>query len=376
MTEIHGTCDPAFASVREAMAENYNHGDVGSSCAVTLDGEVIVDLWAGHRDLARRFPWEQDTLVNVWSTTKMMTAMCVLMLHDRGALDIDSPMATYWPEFAAGAKDGVLVRHVLAHSAGLPAFDDPVDDLTVFDWDECCRRLAGQASRWTPGDGSGYHAETQGWLLGELIRRVDGRTMGNFFRKEVAEPLDLDFHVGLADEHFARVADVATIDAIPTLSPDPEIAKRMHSQRSASLVNTTAWRRHEMPASNGHGNARSIAKAMIPLANNGVANSHQLLSPSTIDRIFEEQSNSVDRVLGRKLRLGIGYGLNSAESPLGVNDRTCWWAGWGGSMCVVDVENNMTVSYAMNRMLGENDLRAIRVIFAAHDAAAQQRAAA
>jgi CubicO group peptidase (beta-lactamase class C family) len=366
--DIHGSCDPAFGAVRDALAENYDHGDVGSSCAVTVDGELVVDLWAGHRDLARRTPWQNDTIVNVWSTTKMMTALCVLVLHDRGELDLEAPVATYWPEFAANGKEQVLVRHVMAHSAGLPAFDDPVDDLAVFDWDDCCARLAGQAPLWTPGDGSGYHAETQGWLNGEIIRRVDGRTVGTFFREEIAEPHGIDFHIGLDDAHFGRVADVATIDAIPTLPPDPELAKRMHSARSASLVNTTAWRRYEMPASNGHGNARSIAQAMVPLANDGMLGDTQLLTPATIDRIFEVQSDGIDRVLGRHMKLGVGYGLTNEANPLGTNDRTLWWAGWGGSMCVVDLENRMTVAYAMNRMLGEGDLRSIRVIFAAHAA--------
>ena len=186
---IEGTCAPAFEAVRDAFRENFGHGDVGASCAVTLDGELVVDLWGGHRDLARTHPWEQDTIVNVWSTTKMMTALCVLMLHDRGVLSLDDAVADHWPEFAASGKADVLVRHVMAHTAGLPVFDEPVDDLTVFDWDECCRRLAAQPPRWTPGDGSGYHSETQGWLLGELVARVTGRSLGAFFADEVAGPL-------------------------------------------------------------------------------------------------------------------------------------------------------------------------------------------
>ena len=200
---IEGTHDPAFQPVHDAFAEGFVSEEVGASCAVTVGGELVVDLWGGHRDLARRRPWEQDTIVNVWSSTKTVAALCVLMLHDRGSLSIDRTVATYWPEFAANGKGDVLVRHVLAHTAGLPVFDDVPDDLTVFDWDECCRRLAGQAPRWTPGDGSGYHAETQGWLLGEIVRRVDGRTLGTFFREEVAEPLDLDLHIGLPDAHLA-----------------------------------------------------------------------------------------------------------------------------------------------------------------------------
>jgi CubicO group peptidase (beta-lactamase class C family) len=368
---IDGSCSPEFAGVREAFARNFAEGDLGASCAVTVEGELVVDLWGGHRDLARSMPWERDTIVNIWSTTKMVTALCVLMLHDRGVLSVDAPVADYWPEFAANGKAGVLVRHVLGHTAGLPVFDEFVDDLAVFDLTECCRRLAAQPPRWTPGDGSGYHAETQGYLLGELVRRVDGRSLGTFFRDEVAGPLGVDLHIGLHDREFSRVADVATLHAMANRPPDPELLalERPSGPRSATLVNTSAWRRAELPASNGHGNARSIALAMAPLANDGQLGRRRLLSPATIERTFEVQAEGVDRMTGHHFKLGIGYGLNCQHTPLGKNDRTLWWAGWGGSMCVVDVENRSTVSYVMNRMLGEGDFRAPGVIFAAHASA-------
>jgi len=366
---IHGQCTPAFAPVREAFAKNLAEGELGASCAVTVEGELVVDLWGGHRDLARRHAWERDTLVNVWSTTKMVTALSVLVLHDRGALSIDAPMASYWPEFAANGKEGVLVRHVLGHTAGLPAFDEPVDELAVFDWDACCARLAAQAPRWTPGDGSGYHAETQGWLLGELVRRVDGRTLGTFFRDEIAAPHGIDFHVGLPESEHARVANLSVLDVLvePGVAPGEGVAWT-RSQRSASIANTAAWRAAELPASNGHANARAVARAMVPLANGGRIGGKTLLSPATIERCFEVQADGVDRVTGTHFKLGIGYGLRCDATPLGPNDRTLWWAGWGGSMCVVDVENRLTVAYTTNRMRSAGDLRAPLVIFAAHAA--------
>ncbi len=367
---IGGRCEPDFEGVAEAFRRNFAEGDLGASCAVTVEGELVVDLWGGHRDVAGRRAWERDTLVNVWSMTKMATALCVLVLHDRGRLSIDARMADYWPAFAAHGKEGVRVRHVLGHTAGLPVFDDPVDDRTVFDWAECCRRLADQSPRWTPGEGSGYHAETQGWLLGELVRRVDGRTLGRFFREEVAQRLGLDLHVGLEEREFPRVADVATLHARPNEPTDPGLRElaRGASLRSAGLVNTAAWRGAELPSSNAHGNARSMALAMAPLANEGRAAGVQLLSPATIERTFEVQADGIDRVTGHSFRLGVGYGLHGPHTPLGVNDRTLWWAGWGGSMCVVDVANRLTVCYAMNRMLGDGDLRAVGVVFAAHAA--------
>lgn len=371
-SKIDGICVRGFEAVREGFVQNFSGEDLGSSCAVTVDGELVVDLWGGHRDLARRVPWERDTIVNLWSTTKMASALCVLMLHDRGKISIDAPMAEYWPEFSAKGKQGVLIRHVLGHTAGVPVFDDPPDDLEMFDWETCCRRLADQTPRWTPGDGSGYHAETQGWLLGELVRRVDGRTLGTFFREEVAQPLGIDLHIGLPDSEHARTADVATYHAVSIEPTDPELQAREgpSSSRSAGMVNTAAWRRAEFPASNGHGNARSIALAMAPLANGGSLGEHRLLSPETIERAFEVQADGIDRMTGRHFKLGMGYGLHCRTTPLGANDRTLWWAGWGGSMCVVDVENRLTVSYVMNRMLGEGDVRAARVIFAAHKARA------
>lgn len=365
---IEGSCAPEFEDVRTAFENNFAEGDLGASCAVTLRGELVVDLWGGYRDIAGQHLWQRDTIVNLWSTTKMISALSVLMLHDRGALDVDAPMASYWPEFSANGKGDVLVRHVLGHTAGLPVFDEPVDDLALFDWQACCERLAAQAPSWPPGDGSGYHAETQGWLLGELVRRVDGRTLGNFFREEVAEPRKLDLHLGLDDRHFDRVADVATLHARPSASPDPDLRIRSQrdSMRSAALVNTAAWRRAEFPSSNAHGNARSVALALAPLANGGEASGRTLLSPATIERAFEVQADGVDRTTGHHFKLGLGFGLNSPKTPLGTNDRTLWWAGWGGSMTVVDVQNRMTVSYAMNRMLGDGDARAVKVIYAAH----------
>jgi CubicO group peptidase (beta-lactamase class C family) len=367
---ISGDCDPAYVGVREAFERNLSAGDLGASCAVTVNGEAVVDLWGGHTDMARTRPWASDTIVNIWSTTKMLSALCVLMLHDRGQLLLDSPVASYWPEFAANGKDGVLVRHVLGHTAGLPVFDDPVDDLAVFDWEACCAKLAAQKPRWAPGTVGAYHAETQGWLLGELVRRVDGRTLGAFLRDEVSSPLGLDVHIGLDDRHFDRVADVSVLEAVPPADDASELAELGHysSVRSAGLVNTSTWRRSEMPASNAHANARSVAGAMAILANAGSVGGKSFLSAATIERTLDVQHDGIDRVTGHHMVFGNGFGLNGPATPLGVNDRTIWWAGWGGSMCLIDLENNMTVCYVMNRMLDEGDLRAASIIFAAHEA--------
>src|SRR5262245_48693622 len=221
--DIHGILDPKFAPVREAFLDNFAQGsEVGASVAVTVDGRPVVDLWAGDA-VQGGAAWQRDTIVNVYSTTKTMASLCVLMLADRGALDLDAPVARYWPEFAQNGKDGVLVRHVMSHSAGLPGFEPPLASVeALYDWDGVCRNLAAQKPWWTPGEGSGYHAITQGYLQGELVRRITGRSIGTFFRDEVARPLGADFHIGLPAEHDARVGELVPPPAGLTAPGEPD----------------------------------------------------------------------------------------------------------------------------------------------------------
>ena len=197
MIEPQGYCADAFAGVREAFIANFAaYDELGASACVVHDGEVVVDLWGGSAGPSGE-PWQKDTIVNVYSTTKTMAAVCMLMLADRGLIDFDAPVARYWPEFAQNGKEGVLVRHVMSHSAGLSGFDSRVAIEDLYNWDDICGRLARQAPWWEPGTASGYHAITQGYLQGEILRRVDGRSLGTFFREEVATPLNVDFHIGL-----------------------------------------------------------------------------------------------------------------------------------------------------------------------------------
>ncbi len=372
MAEIHGTCELGFEGVREAFSTNFDEGDLGASCAVVYQGELVVDLWGGHRDVAETKPWQHDTIVNVWSTTKMMAALCVLVLHDRGALSVDDPVAAHWPEFSAAGKEGVLIRHLMSHTAGVPGFDPPITKEEMYDWDHCCANLAAQTPWWEPGTASGYHASTQGWLLGEVVRRVTGRTLGTFFSGEIAGPLGADFHIGLDDAEFDRVAEMRTDEAegIGNHS-DPIPARQAQGEAEhTQFVNTDRWRRAEFPASNGHGNARSVVQVVSILAQGGESHGVRFLGPDTIERIFEVQASGPDLIIGHNMTFGIGYGLSTPAMPLGINDRTLFWAGWGGSMAVVDVENSLTVCYAMNRMMSDvvGGMRAGRVIFAAHDA--------
>jgi CubicO group peptidase (beta-lactamase class C family) len=214
-SEVQGTCDPRFEAVREALAASLDGKDVGASAAVFVDGQPVADLWGGYIDADRTQPWQQDTIVNVWSTTKPMAALCVLILADRGEVDLDAPLARYWPEFAHAGKESVLVRHVLSHMAGLPTWDEPMTVDGLYDWTTATARLAAQPTRWEPGTAAGYHAVTQGYLLGELVRRVTGRGLGEFFAEEVAGPLGADFHIGLPERHDHRVAPVIAPPATP-----------------------------------------------------------------------------------------------------------------------------------------------------------------
>ncbi|MFI0445983.1 serine hydrolase domain-containing protein [Actinomadura sp. 6N118] len=374
MTQIHGSCDDRFGGVRDALAASLDRDDVGASAAVFLDGVPVADLWGGHADEARTRPWERDTIVNVWSTTKTMTALCALMLADRGELDLHAPVARYWPEFAAAGKERVEVRHLLSHTAGLPSWDEPMATEDLYDWDKSTAALARQRPWWEPGTESGYHAFTQGHLVGEVIRRITGASVGAFFAAEVAGPLGADFHIGLPAEHDHRVAPVIPAPVPESEGPAMEAARLLlrhygNPRFDAGTANSAGWRRAEIPAAGGHGNARSVAAVQSVLACGGEARGVRLLSEAGCEAVFQEQSNGKDRCLGVPLRLGMGYGLNSAEMPISPNPRTCFWGGWGGSLVVVDLDARMVVAYAMNRMLSPGTLgdgRGIGIVLAAY----------
>ena len=379
MVDISGQCPPGFGAVRDAFAENFEvAGDVGASVAVTLDGELVVDLWGGTLDVAGAVPWEADTIINVFSTTKTMSCLSLLVLASRGLVDVDAPVARYWPEFAAAGKaETVLVRHVLSHTAGLPAWDSPLDGAELYDWERVTGLLAAQEPWWEPGSRSGYHAITQGNLVGEVVRRVDGRSVGRFFAEEIAGPLGADFYIGTGPEQDDRVALVIppTMDAPPALGgKQPELTAGSIPARATNppLVAEQSWeipwRRAEIPAAGGHGNARSVALAQSVVSAGGSARGVELLSKEVVDRIFDVQAAGRDLVLGIGVTFGVGYGLNSPRAPIAPNGRVCYWGGWGGSLVVNDVDQGMTMAYVMNRM-GQGtvgDERAHRILRAVY----------
>jgi CubicO group peptidase (beta-lactamase class C family) len=371
-TKVQGFCDERFAQVQEAFLDNFADGsEVGASFALTVNGEFVVDMWAGYADEAKTKPWQQDTIVNVYSTTKTMAALCALVLADRGVIDLHAPVARYWPEFAQNGKAAVQVRHLLSHSAGLSGLDTQVTIEDTYNWDYMTGLLAAQAPWWEPGTQSGYHALTQGYLIGEVVRRVTGVSIGTFFRRDIAEPIGADFHIGLAPRHFDRVGELIPppVGAVPIAAGEPDsIAARSFRSPviNALASRTDAWRRAEIPAANGHGNARSVTKVQTLVANGGRAFGREVLSQQGCQRIFEEQTNGKDLVLGMPMRFGMGYGLTSATMPLGPNPHTCFWGGWGGSLVIVDTDARVCFAYVMNKM-GEGtmgDLRGLGIAMA------------
>ncbi|MEH6702948.1 serine hydrolase domain-containing protein [Parasphingorhabdus sp.] len=351
-TPIHGICDSRFAAVKAAFENNFReHGDIGASVAITLDGEFVVDLWGGHLDEERTDSWQEDTLVNVWSSTKTMAAMSLLLLADRGEVDLHAPAAKYWPEFAQNGKESVEVRHFLSHTAGLSGMDEKVEGDALYDWEWMTDALAKQAPWWEPGTQSGYHALTQGHLIGEIVRRVSGQSIGNFFRQEIAEPTGADFHIGADGALDARIGNL--IPPKSRVAPDSDsIAGRTFANPGvdATEPRKRAWRAAEIPAANGQGNARSIVRAQTAMANGGQAFGKTIMSEAGTKRIFEKQSEGTDLVFGMPVTFGMGYGLNSPSTPISPNSNTCFWGGYGGSSVMVDQDARLCFSYVMNKM--------------------------
>jgi CubicO group peptidase (beta-lactamase class C family) len=356
MAEVQGSCDDRFGALREALERRLDEDELGASVAVDLDGEVVVDLWGGYRDEARTTPWTQDTIVNVWSTTKTVLSLAALMLVDRGELDVSAPVAKYWPEFAANGKENIEVRHLLGHTSGVAGWDPPFTVADMYDWELSTSRLAAQAPWWEPGTVSGYHANDQGHLVGEVIRRITGKAFKQFVADEIAGPTGADFQVGAKESDWNRIAPVVPPPPLPfdlaALDPLSPMVRCMTGPiPDASQANTAGWRNADMGALNGHSNARGVLDIMRAMSLGGETGGVRFLSPETIDLVFEEQANGTDVVLGVPLRFGTGYGLTpSGAIPYLPEGRICFWGGWGGSLILMDLDRRLTLSYMMNRM--------------------------
>ena len=356
MAQIHGSCSDQFTALRDAFARNLDSGaEVGASFAIALEGEMVVDMWGGWVDEEHSAPWERDTITNVWSSTKTMMGLEALMLMDRGQLDAHQKVAHYWPEFAANGKADMEIRHLLSHTSGLPGWEEPVTTEDLYDWEKSTAMLARQAPRWAFGTASGYQALNHGHLIGEVIRRITGLKPGEFLAKEVAGPLGADFHIGLDPAHFDRISPVIPPPPPTSLrAPDPLQAglPPIGPMLSAKKTWGEGWRTADIGGANGHGNARSIVQIQSAISHGGEAvDGTRLLSAGTIETIFEEQSNGVDRQLRVPVRFGVGYALPlKAYREYFPEGRLAFWGGWGGSSVINDLDRTMTFSYVMNKM--------------------------
>jgi CubicO group peptidase (beta-lactamase class C family) len=361
MLTIDGHCDPRFTAVREQFFANFTErGDVGAAVCVYQDGVRVVDCWGGHADAARTRPFGPDTIVSVASTTKGMVALCAHMLAERGKLDLDAPVARYWPEFAAAGKQDIPVRWLLSHRAGLPAIRPALPAAALFDWTTMTAAIAETAPWWTPGERHGYHAVTFGHLVGEVIRRVDGRTVGAFLRDEVTGPLRADFFIGVPAEVDGRAAEVlpppppGEPTIWDTLLADPDsVSGRtfLNPPRAAGLVNTRAWRAAEIPAANGHTSARGVARVYAALARGGELDGVRLVTPSTIERAIAEQSRGRDAVLTLPTRFATGFmlGMPGGIFNCGPGRRTFGHPGHGGSIGFADPDARLGFGYVTNQ---------------------------
>ncbi|MFI8189274.1 serine hydrolase domain-containing protein [Streptomyces sp. NPDC085946] len=359
---VHGHCDPRFTAVRTAFEENFRvREELGAAVTVMVGGVTVVDLWGGWADAARTRPWERDTLVNVWSTSKGPVALCAHLLADRGLLDLDAPVAAYWPEFAAAGKERVLVRHLLSHRAGLAGLREPHSLAQLYDWELTTQRLAATPPWWEPGTRSGYHALTFGHLVGEVVRRVSGLLPGAFLEREVTGPLGVDFTVGLPEKEAGRVAELvrppvaAGEQAAVFAQLEPAaIAALANPSVGAAEANTPGWRAAEIPAANGHGTARAVAALYAVFAGRGTYDGHRVLGAEAAERVREGQGRCRDLVLGagfeHETEVGLGLWLSGENGSYGPNPRAFGHDGFGGSCGLADPEAGVSLGYVMNRM--------------------------
>jgi CubicO group peptidase (beta-lactamase class C family) len=365
--QIFGSCDERFAGLRDALRDNFRrHQELGAAVVIAVEGRLVVDIWAGWMDPSRARPWRHDTLVDVFSVGKAMAALCVLVLWERGQVDLEAPVSRYWPEFAAGGKSEVTVRMLLCHRAGVPAIRRSLPDLAMYDWDLIADALAQEEPWWEPGSTHGYHVNTFGFLTGEIVRRVSGESIGAFFRREVAGRLDADFHFGVGPQHDARTADYQFAgesfepahgeENQPVVDADEDrrfLLDRVYmnppGMSGLGTVNTRAWRAAQIPSANGHATARGVARIYSALACGGTVDGIRLLRPETIEQATAPASSGTDFVLGRPSRFGLGFQLTQAERPLGPSPRSFGHFGVGGSLGFADPDAKVAFAYTMNR---------------------------
>jgi len=354
--DVEGTVAPGFEAAKEAFAANFarlgDYQEVGASFAAFHRGRCVVDLWGGFRDGARTKAWTRDTLANIWSSTKAITAVAVARLVDRGLLRYEDKVASVWPEFANNGKADVTVAQVLSHQAGLPGFIEPTSAIDQCDFDGCAAKLARQKPAWVPGTATSYHAMTYGWLAGEIVRRVARKPIGRLVAEEIARPLDADIFIGLPESQDARAAEMLPprSSAVPPPLPDVAIMALTNPEQDPLLPNRRVWRAAEIPAANGHATAMGLARFYAALATDHGCEGVRLLSPGTHDRLVRPATKGrTDMFLGFTDSWGMGMALN-APGIYGPNPRAFGHSGWGGSFGCADPDAGVAIGYVCNQM--------------------------
>jgi CubicO group peptidase (beta-lactamase class C family) len=373
MVEISGFAPARFAAVKDAFAGAFAAGEeLGARFTLVEAGEVVLDLWAGYADRKRTRPFDERTLAPVFSTTKAMAALLIARLVDQGKLDYGQTVASVWPEFGQAGKDTVTVEQAISHQAGLSGFPEQMDPVTWFDWDAICAKLAAMAPMWPVGTASGYHPITVGYIVGEIFRRIDGRTMGQALAQDIAAPFGLDLWMGLPESEFERVAELQRPTALPNFGAvnEPTKAAFLVPWSAAAGRPQAEWRSLPIPSTNGHCTAEALARLMGALANDGWLEGDEILSPALIAEAARERIRGQDLVLPFVMSWGAGFMRNETEHPWGPANQSFGHSGWGGSCAFADPERKLGCAYVMNKqgtaLMG--DARPRRLIEAAYAA--------
>lgn len=350
--EISGFAPPRFAPVKDAFAASLTAGDeLGARFTLVEAGEVVLDLWAGWADRKRTLAWDDQTLAPIFSTTKAVAALMIARLVEAGKLDYRQTVASIWPEFGQAGKDAVTIEQAISHQAGLPGFSEPMDPGLWADWDAICAKLAAMAPMWPPGSASGYHPVTVGYIVGEIFRRVDGRTIGTAFREDLGDPFGLDLWIGLADELAPRVAELQRPSALPEFGEinDATRAAFLEPWSSAAGKAGPDYRRMEVPSTNGYATSLALARLMGALADDGWLDGAQILSPALIAEMTRERIHGQDLVLPFVMSWGAGVMRNPPTFPWGPGAGTFGHSGWGGACAFADPERKLGGAYVMNK---------------------------
>jgi CubicO group peptidase (beta-lactamase class C family) len=355
---VDGTCTDAFLPLRDLLGKSLACGDdAGAAVAVVHDGELVADLWGG--EARPGVPWERDTITQVWSISKVMAMLAVLSLVERGTLDLDEPVVTWWPEFGAHGKDTVLLRQLLGHTSGIPGWTPPVTVEDILDLEGAAAILAGQEPWYEPGSEPAYQIICHGHLVDAVVRRATGRTLAEVVWEDVMAPLGGGFRLGVPEDELDRCADLispppSTMDYAALGAGHFLFRTVPNPLLTPAVCNTEAWRRGAVAGMGGHGNARGIARAQALLSHGGSYDGVALFSPATIARVLDVQAEGIDRVLAVPVRYGVGFGLSMDSAPaIGAwnpGGRVCWWTGYGGAVVVNDLDSRTTFAYTPNRL--------------------------